>query len=106
MMRLGVAPFAVVRLGAGSPWTWEASQLPSAWWIRVPNEIPFEANATLVPGGAVFRAVWRSAVICRASISMKPEPFIPIVFLSLKALSIVAKLPSSSTAPLVGLVSI
>jgi len=46
------------------------------------------------------------AVICRANISTKPDPFMPIVFRSLVAFSIVTSLPDSSIAPRVVMVSL
>ena len=116
MIRLGSAPL-MDRLGAAKPCTWEVSQLPSILCVRIPKETPFDTNFTLLPGNIAIalRSACRSAVIWRANISTKPEPFIPIVFLSLvaacvvlsfAALSMVTNFPDSSTAPQVTIPSL
>src|SRR6266699_7044992 len=99
MIRLGGVVPLVDKLGAAKPCTREVFHVPSALCVRVPKETPLDVNWLLFPGGVALRSACRSAVICRASISTKPEPFIPIVFLSLVALSIVMQFPDSSTAP-------
>jgi hypothetical protein len=73
--------------------------VPSALCVKMPNETPFDTKRVLFPAGVASRSACRSAVICRASISTNPDPFMPIVFLSLVALSIVTNFPDSSTAP-------
>ena len=89
----------VERLGAASPNTRETFQVASPLCVKMPKEIPFDISCLLLPRGMPSRSACRSAVICRANISTKPDPFIPIVFLSLVALPIVTNFPDSSTAP-------
>src|SRR5258708_13266814 len=97
MIRLGGVVPLVDRLGAASPFTWETFQVPSPLCVRIPKEIPFDNNCVLFPGGVASRSASRSAVICRASISTKPYPFIPIVFLSLVPLPLATHFPDPST---------
>src|SRR6516164_1742965 len=84
MIRLGgsVGP-DVTRLGAGMPVTCDVSQLPSGFRAMVPKEIPLERSNCEPPGGVRFLITWRSSVICRVNISMKPDPNMPTVFLEL-----------------------
>lgn len=56
-------------------------------------------SARLEPRGVAAASDCRSAVICRAAISRKPDPFMPIVLRSFVALSSVTILPDSSAAP-------
>src|SRR5260370_39835168 len=112
MIRLGVLVPLLAQLGADKPPTREVSQVPSALCVKQPKEIPFDVNfmpplgILQLPRGPASRSACKSAVICRASISTKPEPFMPIVFLSLVALSIVTNFPDSSTAPRVAMPSL
>jgi hypothetical protein len=63
----------------------------------VPNETPFVMSAWLVPAPVAFRIVCKSVVICRASISMKPEPFMPMVLRSLAMVWSVTNSPPADT---------
>src|SRR5437762_754797 len=45
-----------------------------------PKAIPLESSFLCVPGAVALPIACRSEVICRASISIKPDPNIPIVF--------------------------
>src|SRR6266853_5412707 len=106
MIRLGGLVPLLAKLGAARPRTWEVFQVPLALCVRVPKLTPFDGNGVLLPGGVASRSACRSAVIWRASISTKPDPFMPIVFRSLVALLRVATLPDSSVEPRVGMVSL
>src|SRR2546425_12140080 len=99
MIRLGAVVPLVFRLGAGNPTIWDVFQVPSGLCVMTPNDTPLLTRGLLQPGGVAAAIARKSAVICRATISRKPEPFMPIVFLSLVALSIVTNFPDSSTAP-------
>src|SRR5689334_13416684 len=94
MIKLGGVVPEVARLGAARPSTLEISQVPFGLCVKQPKEIPFDFNLAppcgivqLLPGGAASRSACRSAVIWRANISTKPDPFMPMVFLSFVALS-------------------
>ena len=87
------------RLGFGKPSTREVSQAPSTLRRMTPNEIPFEVRSIAPPGGVASRRLCSSSVICRASISTKPDPFMPTVLRSLEMEPKVTKFPASSMAP-------
>jgi hypothetical protein len=53
--------------------------VPSARQMIWPNEMPFDINALAVPGAVAAADACKSAVIWRASISMNPEPNVPMV---------------------------
>ena len=101
----GASAPALTRLEAGMPSTPEVSQVPSARRAMWPKEIPFEVKARVCPGAVMSRAARRSAVIWRASISMNPEPNIPIVARELKDCRSTGD-PRSSSAPRSGMRSV
>src|SRR5215470_7119244 len=102
MIRLGglLAP-VVARLGAARPSTCDVSHDPSKLHRRLPKEMPFDERALACPGAILSRSFCRSAVICRASISMNPEPNIPMVFRELAIDWRFVGRPSSSISPFV-----
>jgi hypothetical protein len=59
----------------------------------VPKPPPLQTSARAVPGVMESRIACMSAVICRASISIKPEPFIPMVLRSLAIVCSVTNWP-------------
>ncbi len=98
-MRLGGSAPLVATLGGESPSTADASQVPSARRVSAPNETPVETSAAVCPGSRRSRMDIRSTVIWRASISMKPEPNMPIVARLSEMDSSCANSPFSMSAP-------
>ncbi|HVN20988.1 MAG TPA: hypothetical protein VMT56_03445 [Candidatus Bathyarchaeia archaeon] len=79
MIKLGGVVHFVARLGATKPSTLDTFHVLSVLCTRLPKETRFDAKWTLLPGGVASRSASSSPVIWCASISMNPEPFIPIV---------------------------